>query len=214
MRTQFLEVGVGFRQVFAVGAFALEEIRNGVETQSVHAHVQPELEHLQHGFLHRRALEIEVGLMMEKTVPVILSGHRVPRPVGRLEILEDDARILIFFLRVAPDVVIAFDRTLLGPARPLEPRVLVARVVDDEFRDDAQSPRVRFLQKRPEIRQRAVLRIDAVIIRDVVAVVAQRAGIKRQQPDRRDPQALQIVELGHQARRNRRCRLRCCRRKL
>ena len=41
--------------------------------------------------------------------------------------------------------------------------------------------------------------MDLGVVGDVVAVVAQRRGIKRQQPQRRDAQVLQIVELLRQA---------------
>ena len=51
-----------------------------------------------------------------------------------------------------------------------------------------------------DIGQRAVVRMDAAIIGDVVAVVAPRRGIERQQPDRIDAELGDVVELLHQAR--------------
>ena len=53
-------------------------------------------------------------------------------------------------------------------------------------------------EKGLEILQRSVVRIDVVIIGDVVAVIAQRRRIKRQEPDRGDAELLQIIELFHQ----------------
>ena len=47
--------------------------------------------------------------------------------------------------------------------------------------------------------ERAVVRIDVVIIGDVVAVIAQRRGIKGQKPDGGDAQFLEIIELLDQA---------------
>src|SRR5438477_546236 len=49
-----------------------------------------------------------------------------------------------------------------------------------------------------KIAQRAIARIDTVIIRDVVPVVALRRHLKRHQPDRGDPQPVQIIETPHQ----------------
>ncbi len=46
-----------------------------------------------------------------------------------------------------------------------------------------------------EVRHGAVSRIDVAVLRDVVAVVTQRRGIERQNPQRVDPELLQIVEL-------------------
>ncbi len=50
-----------------------------------------------------------------------------------------------------------------------------------------------------KITQGAVARIDAVVIRDVVAIVAMRRDLKRHQPDRRDAEAVQVIEAAHQA---------------
>jgi hypothetical protein len=50
-------------------------------------------------------------------------------------------------------------------------------------------------RKGLEILQRAVVRIDAVVVGDVVAVVLQRRGIERQNPDRRCPKFLEVIEL-------------------
>ena len=53
-------------------------------------------------------------------------------------------------------------------------------------------------RKRLEIGERAVARIDGRVIGDVVAVVAQRRRIERQQPEDVDAEVLQIVELPRQ----------------
>src|SRR5262249_2667967 len=46
-----------------------------------------------------------------------------------------------------------------------------------------------------EVRQRAVGGVHVHVVRDVVAVVPQRRGVEGQQPDGRDPQVAEIVEL-------------------
>jgi hypothetical protein len=50
-----------------------------------------------------------------------------------------------------------------------------------------------------EVAERAVGRIDVVIVGDVVAVVAAGRGLERHQPDRGDAEAVQIIEAAHQA---------------
>ena len=77
--------------------------------------------------------------------------------------------------------------------------MLVGRVVDDEFGDDAQAAPMRLRHEGPEVRHLAVGRIDRLEVGDVVAVVAQRRRIEGQQPDRRDAQRLHVVEALHQA---------------
>ncbi len=91
---QFLQEGVRFRQVLAVGALALVEIRHGVQPQPVDAQAEPEIEGSEDGLVDRRVVEIQVRLVRVKAVPVVGLGHRVPGPVGMLEILEDDPGFL------------------------------------------------------------------------------------------------------------------------
>ncbi len=49
-----------------------------------------------------------------------------------------------------------------------------------------------------EVVERAVDRVDVVVVGDVVAVVPQRRRIEGQQPDRGDAEVLQVVELAGQ----------------
>ena len=73
--------------------------------------------------------------------------------------------------------------------------MLVGGVVDDQLGDDAQIAAVRLAHKGLEIGHLAVGRVDVLVVGDVVAVVAQRRGIERQQPQRRDAEILQVIEL-------------------
>ncbi len=90
VRADPLEHVVGLGQVLAVGALALVQVRHGVEAEPVDAHVEPVVEHLEHRGLDGRVVEVEVGLVGVEAVPEVLTGDRVPRPVRRLEVLEDD----------------------------------------------------------------------------------------------------------------------------
>ena len=73
--------------------------------------------------------------------------------------------------------------------------MLVGGVVDDELGDDADAAVVRGLDEGLEVPGHAVGRIDAAVVGDVVAVVAQRRGIERHHPDRRGAEVLDVVEL-------------------
>jgi len=57
---------------------------------------------------------------------------------------------------------------------------------------------MRGVEKRPEIVECAEIWIYIKIIGNVVAVIAHRRRIKRQQPDRRDAKFLEIVQLLHE----------------
>ena len=50
--------------------------------------------------------------------------------------------------------------------------MLVGGVVDDELGDDAQAALVRLAHEAAEVAHRAVGRVDAAVVGDVVAVVA------------------------------------------
>ena len=194
VRAQLAQKGVRLRQVLAIRAFALEEIRHRVEPQAVDAHLQPEVEHVEHRLADFRIVEVEVRLMAVKAVPEIRAGDRVPAPVRRLEILKDDPRFLVLLRRVAPHVPVAPARAGRRAARALKPLVLVGRVVHHQLGDDAQLAAMGFVQKRSEIVERAVLRIHVRVIGDVVAVVLERRRKERQQPNRRDAQVLDVIE--------------------
>ena len=194
MRAEFREEPVGFGKVLATGALAFVEIRHGVQPQPVHSQVEPEIHHFEHFLLHSRVLEVQVGLMREEAVPVIGVGHVVPGPVGHLDVLEDDAGVLVLLRGVAPDVELAPGAAGFGAAGALEPRVLVRGVVQHQLGDHAQAAMVRLDQEIFEVGQGAVHRVDAVVIGDVVTVILERRRIEREQPERGHAQVLQVIQ--------------------
>ena len=165
---------VSLGQVLAVGAFALEQVGHGVEPHAVDAHVEPEVARPEDGFLDARVLEVQVGLVRVEAVPVVGARDLVPRPVGDLEVLEDDARVLVALVGAAPDIEVAIDAARPRAARALEPGVLVGRVVADQLGDDADAAAMRFLDELMHVAEVAEHRVDARVVGDVVAVVAER----------------------------------------
>ena len=182
-------------KVLARRSLTFVEIRHGIESQPVDAHLHPEVERLEDGFFHLRVVEVQVGLMVVEAVPVIRARDRIPAPVRALEILEDDARLAVLVWRIAPDVEVAVVRSRLCRARSLKPWVLIRCVIDDELGDDSHSAAVSFLEKDLEVTEVAVDRIDLVVIGDVVAVILERRWIEREQPERRDAEVLEVIEL-------------------
>ena len=76
--------------------------------------------------------------------------------------------------------------------------MLVGGVIQHQLNDDADSAVMGRFQKRLEIIERAVVWVDGVVVRDVVAIVAQRGGKERHEPEGVDAQILQVVQLLHQ----------------
>ena len=93
---QRFEELVRFGQVFAIRALSLEQIGNGVQPHAVDPHAEPEIDERQNGLPHGGIVVIQVGLVRIKPMPVVGFGDRVPGPVGRFEVLEDDAGFFVF----------------------------------------------------------------------------------------------------------------------
>jgi hypothetical protein len=89
----FLQEGVGFGQIFAVGAFALVQVGDGIDAEAVQPHVQPVADDVEHLFVHLGIVVVEVGLAAVEAVPEILPGDLVVGPVGRFGVQEDDAGV-------------------------------------------------------------------------------------------------------------------------
>ena len=77
--------------------------------------------------------------------------------------------------------------------------MLVRGVIDDEVDDHADAALLGAVRELDEVAERAVARIDAVVIGDVVAVVPVRRRLERHQPHRGDAEPLQVVQASHQA---------------
>jgi hypothetical protein len=106
-RAQLLQNCVRLREVFVVGPFALDEVRDRVETKAVHTHVEPEAHDAKDGLAHLRIVEVEIGLMTEEAMPVVRIRDLVVRPVRLLGVGEDDPRATVLIRVVAPHVPLA-----------------------------------------------------------------------------------------------------------
>src|SRR5260221_591440 len=113
-------------------------------------------------------------------VPVIRTCQRVPSPVRWLKVAKDDPSFPVFLSSIAPNIEIAPSTSLCGAARALEPGMLIGGVIDHQFSYDSQVALMGLRQKAPKVTQCAVDRVDRAIIGDIVTVVPQRTGIKRQ----------------------------------
>ncbi|MNZ84907.1 hypothetical protein D3C78_1036790 [compost metagenome] len=197
--TDLFQDVVGFRQVLVVGAVTLDQVGNGVQAQSVDAHVEPVTHHRQHRFHDLRVIEVQVRLVGVETVPEVLAGDRVPGPVGLFGVEENDAGAVVFLIVVGPHVEVPRRRSGFGLACALEPRVLVGGVVDDQFGDHPQAAFVCLGNETPGIGHGPVVTVHAAVLGDVITVVAPWRGVEGQEPDGVDAQVGDVVELGDEA---------------
>jgi hypothetical protein len=77
--------------------------------------------------------------------------------------------------------------------------MLVRGVVDDQVDDEADAALGGGAGELHQLAQGAVARVDAIVVGDVVAVVALGRGVERHQPEAGDPEAGQVVEAAGQA---------------
>ena len=187
--------GVGFGKILAGGAVALDQVRNRVDAQRVHAHVEPEAHHAQHFFQNLGAVVVQVRLVGEEAMPVVGLGDRIPGPVGFFGVSEDDAGVFVLLVGVAPDVEIALGRSCRGVTRALEPWMLIGAVIDDQLDHHLQAAIMRRIEKALKLLDRSVARVDAHVVGDVVAIVAQGRGKEGQDPQAGHAEVLEVVEL-------------------
>ena len=109
---------------------------------------------------------------------------------------ENDANAAVAVVAVAPHVPVAA-RMAAGAPRLDEPGMLIRGVIQHELDDHPQAARVRFFQERLEFLQRAIARVDARVVRDVIPIVTERRGIHRLDPEAVDAES-RMVELGRQ----------------
>ena len=192
-----LQVLVRLLQVLAVRALPLVQVGHGVEPEAVDAQVHPEPQDLQHRVLDLGVLEVQVRLVGEEPVPVVLAADGVEGPVGLLGVDEDDPGAGVLVVGVGPHVEVAV-RPVGIRARRLEPGMLVRRVVHDEVGDDPDAALVRLVDEGDEVADVPVVGQHRHEVGDVVAAVAQRRGVDRQQPDAVDAEPLQVVQPGRQ----------------
>ena len=96
-----------------------------------------------------------------------------------------------------PDIPVTIFRIRVA-ARFLEPGMFVRGVVDHQIDQHADAALLGAVGELDEIAQRAVARVDGIIIGYIVSLVALRRYLKRHQPDRRDSQPVQVIEPAHQ----------------
>src|SRR5581483_9581440 len=175
----------------------LEDERNGVDTEARDAELEPEADDPPHLLADARVVHVEVGLEVVEAVEVVRLRGAVERPRPTLDAGEDEAASPVRRPPLRPDVPVAVRR--VASPRAAEPRVCVGGVVDDEVDQDADAAALGLVHELDEVARRAEARVDGVEVGDVVAVVAAGRGLERREPDRVDPEALDVVEAAGEA---------------
>ena len=178
----------------AVVEVLLADHGNHVHAEAVHTLVAPPGHHVVDLVAHLRVGPVEVGLLAAEQVQVILAGGLVELPRALGEVGAPVVRRAAVRLGIAPDVVVAVG-IVAALAALHEPRMLVRGVIDHQVHHQLHAAGVNALQHAVKIGHGAEFLHDVAVIRDVVAVVIIGRGEERAEPQHRDAQILQIVQM-------------------
>ena len=167
--------------------------RDPVDPEAVEAELEPEADDAHDLVDHLGIGEVEVGLVLVEVVEVPLARPVVELPDRVLLVREDDELRGVRRRGVAPDVVVPV-AVRGAPPRRLEPRVPVGGVVDDQVGDHVDAAVVGRTDHLDQLAVVAQAGVDAVEVRDVVAVVTVRARVERHQPQAGDPELGEVVD--------------------
>src|SRR5690606_10924210 len=118
-----LQKGVRFRQILANGPLALVKIGDGIEAHAIDTQVEPEVDRLENSLVNLGIVEVQIGLMLVKAMPIVGFRNRIPGPVGGLVVLEDDASLFVLLRVLRPDVEISMRMAGRAAACALKPGV-------------------------------------------------------------------------------------------
>src|SRR5262249_25699308 len=107
-------------------------------------HTQPEIHNIEHRFAHCGTIEVEIGLMTIKAMPIVSLGYRIPSPIRQFEILKNNTRLTVFVGIITPNIKLALAAARNRPSRSLKPWMLVGSMIEDEFRNHIETTVVSF----------------------------------------------------------------------
>ncbi len=159
-RTQHVVLLDGLSHLRALGR---DDEGDRVHAKAGDAELNPEPHDLEDLGLDMRVRGVEIRLEIVEAVKVPGACFLIPRPGRLLHAGKHHAGVGIRRFLIGPDIPVATGR-ILRAARLAKPGVLVGGVVDDEVDDDTDAALPAAMGERDKIAERAVARIDAVIV--------------------------------------------------
>ena len=184
------------RRIGDVDPVLRDQKGHGVHTKARNAQLQPEADDFEDFGLDIGIGNVEIRLEFEEAMEIPGTRLAAISPGRFLHAGKDHALVRIGGLLVGPDEIVAkLGRGIID--RGLEPGVLVRTMVHHQIHDHAQPALVASVDELDEVARRAVAWIDAIIVRDVIAMVTPRRRLERREPNGGDAQPLQIIEPAH-----------------
>ncbi|MNC23568.1 hypothetical protein D3C75_715980 [compost metagenome] len=155
-----------------------------IQTEPVDALCQPELPDILHFAPNLRIVKIEIRHSLPESAHVMAAQQGVPgisaaggtRPADRAGLI------------LGPDIKVPeFTVFILGGF--YKPWMFLGRVIDNEIHDNFDSPFMSLLHQLLHILQCPIIRVNAAVVGDIIAVIAG-GRVNRHQPDSADTQIL------------------------
>ena len=156
----------------------LFDVHNGVDAETRHALVQPPVDHVVDLPAQRRILPVQVRLLFVKEMQVVkiaLAGYQAPGAAPKVT-PPVAGRLAVFALAEVEILPVGSLRVLHCL---FEPDVLIRAVVHHQVHHQADVPLSGFLQQAVHVLHGTEAGIDGLIIRDIIALVRQRALVHR-----------------------------------
>ncbi|MNV50932.1 hypothetical protein D3C71_1429620 [compost metagenome] len=144
-----------------------------IQAEAIHATVEPEPHVIQRGLLHRRVVEVQVGLVGQEVVQEILLTPRLPLPGHAAEDRHPVVGRGAVLARIGPHVPVRLGIGAVLPAF-LEPGVVDRGMAEHLVDHHLQTQRMRLGQQLVDIGERAEQRVDVAMVGDVIAEVGHR----------------------------------------
>ena len=148
---------------------------DGVETEAVHASIQPETHFAEDGLDDLGMAKVEIGLLGQEIVQVVLAAPGIPLPGRTAEDRLPVGGRRAIGARVGPDIPVGAWIVVMLTALD-EPGMLVGSVRQHLVDDDLEPPGMGGLHQAVEVLESAEQRVDVPIVADVVAEVLHRRG--------------------------------------
>ena len=188
------QLALGGGRVVAELGVLVQPVRD-VDPEPGHAPVEPEPQDLLERLVHGGVPPVQVGLAGQEVVQVVLAAGLVQRPGRRAGRGQPVVRRPAVRGRVGPHVELPVRRGRVAD-RLDEPGVRAAGVVRHQVEQHPQAPLGRLGDQPVQVGQGAELRVDAQVVRDVVAPVLVRRRHGGRQPDAVHAEPGQVVQMG------------------
>ena len=172
----------------------LFNIGDRIHPKSPDALFDPEIRHIDHSPSHLGVCPVKIRLFRKKGMKIILAALFIVFPGRSAENAAPVGRRAPVFLRITPDIPVAFVVALSGRGLR-KPCILVGGMIENKIHDDADAAFICLRNQLVHILHGAIGGIDIIIVCNIISVIRLRGNIAGSEPDGANSQIFQVIEL-------------------